>query len=132
MSKKIHNEQDTAELKSMIGPRMRAARKSMGITQEDAAGSIGISAEFYARMERGHALPSVVTLAKIANALNVTIDHLFGVDTSGFKKPPIPPPSAPKDTRQVSRIVDRARRDPELRRLITALLKLCERGPVSD
>lgn len=128
MSKKIHSDQTTTELKSIIGPRMRTARKSMGVTQEDAAESIGISAEFYARMERGHALPSVVTLAKIAGALGVTVDHLFGADSRGARVSPIPTPRPPKDSRQLSQIVDRARQDPELRRVVTALLKLCERS----
>lgn len=125
MSKKIHSDQAIAELKSLIGPRMRAARKVLGITQEDAAETIGISAEFYARMERGHALPSVGTLAKMAAALQVTVDHLFGAESNSAQGSPLAALAIPKDSRQLLRIVEMARRDPELRKVLTALLKRC-------
>ncbi|MDO5623911.1 MAG: helix-turn-helix domain-containing protein [Pseudomonadota bacterium] len=36
-----------------IGPIVRAARKTQGIRQDDAAGSIGVSENFLGKIERG-------------------------------------------------------------------------------
>ena len=38
---------------SSIGPIIRAVRKAQGIRQDDAAGSIGVSENFLANIERG-------------------------------------------------------------------------------
>lgn len=131
MSKKIHTVEETEELRGILGPRLKAARRAMGLTQEEAAREIGISAEFYARMERGNALPSVETLVKMAHVLQVSADHLLGGDKAA--QPVRRALSAPKkDSRQVSYIVDKARVDPELRRLIIGVLKLCEKRSQSD
>ena len=74
MSVQIYSEDDTADLRANLGAQCRARRHALGFTQGQAAGKIGISTEFYARLERGHALPSIHTLAKIADALEVSVD----------------------------------------------------------
>ncbi len=66
------------ELAECIGAAAREARKALDLTQEDAAERIGVSAEFYARIERGNALPSVSTFSRIAKALDVSADTLLG------------------------------------------------------
>ena len=133
MSKQVHEQEEIFRLRGVIGPRLRQARKAMSITQEQAAKLIDISAEFYARVERGHALPSVPTIHKMADALYVTVDHLLGIDVL---QPPLPrPPSSikpRKESRQITRIVDQCRDNPELRRLVVALIKLCERDGPSE
>ena len=55
MSKAIHNKKYTASLRAVMGPRIRAAREALGKTQAAIARRCGISAEFFARVERGHA-----------------------------------------------------------------------------
>ena len=65
-------------LAKRIGSVARAARRARSLTQQDAAESIGVSAEFYGRIERGRTLPSVPTLVRIAEALDVPTDALVG------------------------------------------------------
>ena len=80
------SEQDRIDqelLKKTIGAAARAARKRLGITQEDVAARMDCSAEFYARIERGHAFPSVATLNKIVDVLQVRADELLGLTGEG-------------------------------------------------
>lgn len=44
--RRIHTPQD-------LGPIVRAVRKAQGLRQDDAAGSIGVSENFLAKLERG-------------------------------------------------------------------------------
>ena len=60
------------ELAQIFGARLREARVACGFTQEHAAELIDISCEFYCRMERGKALPSVPTFGRIVVCLNVS------------------------------------------------------------
>ena len=61
-----------------VGIAVRKARVRRGWSQADAAEQIGISVEFYARIERGRTMPSVPTLVAMADALQVTADELLG------------------------------------------------------
>ena len=127
VSKKIHTDEDTAELRAIIGPRLRQARSVLDITQEVAAEKIGISSEFYARLERGNALPSVQTLAKMGTSLNVSVDHLLGVaEAPTTPQAAKPHSSTPKLPRQIAYVVERAREDADLSRLLIAAIKLSE------
>lgn len=65
-------------LAKKIGLAARASRTALGLTQADAAERVGINSEFYARIERGQTLPSVPTLAALADALGVSADRLLG------------------------------------------------------
>ncbi len=72
---------DKKELMASIGHGLRAARSQRdGWTQEYAADQVGISPEFYARIERGHALPSVPTLRKLVNVFGVSADVLLSTE----------------------------------------------------
>lgn len=125
MSKQIYSDEETALLRSVMSPRMKAARLALKFTQTEAAKRIGISAEFYARMERGNAMPSVSTLRKVAAAFQCSVDYLFGADsTGGPPAMPIPPPTRVKDSRSVNFIVERVRDNPDLTRLLTLVLKI--------
>lgn len=98
------------ELAKKIGEAARRARKALGITQEDAADRIGISLEFYSRIERGGTLPSVPTLLRMANALAASADELLGrTETSTFYGVAEPHPAYGEDD------------SPELRRLVRKL-----------
>lgn len=129
MSKKIHSEETKEELRAIIGARARAARKALSLTQEQAAETIGVSAEFYARIERCKALPSIDTLAQISHGLQVSVDHLLGFDSEITATPNIAAAArrGPKLSPQLKHIVDTVRHDPSLTRLITAILKATER-----
>lgn len=66
------------ELAKIIGTAARQARKALRLTQEDAAERVDVSVEFYARIERGTSLPSMLTFARIASALGISADALLG------------------------------------------------------
>lgn len=55
-----------------LGKKIRAVRRSVGISQEETAHRAGIDYSFFGRIERGEANPSYLTLLSIANALGVT------------------------------------------------------------
>jgi transcriptional regulator with XRE-family HTH domain len=119
------------ELAESIGKAAREARRSLGLTQEDAAERIGVSAEFYARIERGNALPSVPSLARIAAALGVSADKLIGRPEQSRSKEVSnkwKQASQPDDSREMRRLVRRLRKaTPATLRLVTLLIKELER-----
>ena len=128
MSKKIYTTEDTEQLRATLSQRIKSARKVLGITQAVTAKRIGISAEFFARVERGHAMPGLTTLVKIANELGVTVDFLFGADSAEKKAPPPMQQAAPAETPpKMAYIIRQARQSVDLRRFIIAFLKLCDR-----
>lgn len=61
-----------------IGDRIRARREELGLTQMEVVRKIGLSsASNYSPYETGHKLPSLSTLARIALALDTTLDFLY-------------------------------------------------------
>ncbi|GAB4516297.1 MAG: hypothetical protein Tsb0020_34980 [Haliangiales bacterium] len=96
------------------------ARKALKLTQEDAADRIGISGEFYARIERGNAIPSVQTLVVMSDALGVSPDALLG-----YKPLSDPNPSAAPDEPSEVRLAIRRVRSgsPRAVRFVNMLLK---------
>jgi transcriptional regulator with XRE-family HTH domain len=126
------------ELAESIGTAARSARTSLKLTQEDAAERIGVSAEFYARIERGNALPSVPTLARISTSLGVSADSLLGRAVPGsddaseraeLPAPVQPPaPAPPTDGPELRRLARRLRKaSPVTLRLVALLVKELER-----
>jgi len=55
----------------------RIRKQETGLTQADMGTYSGISRAYYGRIELGLHSPTIETLLKIANALNVTIVQLF-------------------------------------------------------
>jgi len=91
----LHLEGEDDILKS-LGKRFRAAREAQELTQADAAERIGISAEFYARMERGHARPSLAVFMVACQVLDLSTDAALGdapltIKTSRGPDPDPPP-----------------------------------------
>jgi len=60
-----------------LGKRIRTLRRLKKLTIEKLGEQTGISYKFIGEVERGVANPSLDTLAKIAEALRVTINALF-------------------------------------------------------
>ena len=83
------------ELPQHLGAEVRRARVAMRLTQADAAERVGVSVEFYARMERGGTLPSVPTLQRLARVLAVSADVLLGLGGHNEKRPATAPTAAP-------------------------------------
>jgi transcriptional regulator with XRE-family HTH domain len=58
------------------GERITYARKQKKLTQNDLGKTVGTSGDIIGKYERNEIKPSIDTAAKIAEALNVTIDYL--------------------------------------------------------
>lgn len=61
----------------LIGPNIIKARQAKGWTQKRLADETKISPASLSSYEHNRQMPSLITLAKIAKALNVTIDCLY-------------------------------------------------------
>lgn len=61
----------------IIGRNIRAARKTIGLTQEQVAHQLGISLLHYGRLERGERPASLEQLAAISIALNTPLAQLL-------------------------------------------------------
>ena len=59
-----------------LGKRIRAERRRQDLTQENLAEMADISNSFMGHIERGGRTLSIETLAKLANALNVSIEYI--------------------------------------------------------
>ena len=63
-----------------LGRRLRAVRIQQGRSLRDVGDAAGVSESFISQVERGLTSPSVITLRRIANALNVHIIELFAAE----------------------------------------------------
>jgi transcriptional regulator with XRE-family HTH domain len=63
--------------KKLLGKRIREARLKKDLTQENLAETINVSSFYISRLESGSKSPSLETLVKISNALEVSIDYLL-------------------------------------------------------
>ena len=64
---------------SDFSERLKAFRKSRGLTQTRLAELLVVDPRVYNRWERGSATPQLDTVVKIANLLQVSLDELAGV-----------------------------------------------------
>lgn len=62
----------------MIGNRLKEEREKLGATQAEMALKIGISAQYYSKIERGEESPSLATVIDIADTLDCSVDYLLG------------------------------------------------------
>jgi transcriptional regulator with XRE-family HTH domain len=62
----------------MFSKRLKEVRKSLKLTQEEAAKKLGIARTTYSGYETGNAEPDNEILQKIADLYNVSVDFLFG------------------------------------------------------
>lgn len=121
------------ELAKSIGTAARQARKALHLTQEDAAERIDVSVEFYARIERGTSLPSILTFARVVAALGVSADALLGRPASIVSANASWAAPTPSDSPEIRRLLRRLRKaEPSALRLVNMLLKELERAPVSN
>lgn len=63
-----------------VGERIRYYRMLRGMSQEALALEANINAAFVGHLERGLKSPTVTTLEKITDALNITMEELFSED----------------------------------------------------
>ena len=73
------------ELQRIIGKNLRRCRKAQNFTREQLAEKVGISTTFYANLESGNKMMSLVTLQKMAEVLHVSTDSLLHSDDADGK-----------------------------------------------
>lgn len=61
-----------------LGEQMRELRRRNGITQEDLARALGVTAQAVSRWEKGVCYPDMELVPSLANYFGVSIDGLFG------------------------------------------------------
>ena len=66
----------------LLGKHIRERRKEKKYTLEQLAEKLNVSVTFIGQIERAKGIPSLETLVKIANVLEVSIDGLMFVDLS--------------------------------------------------
>lgn len=66
-----------------IGTTIRAYRLQKGLSQGDIEKKTGLLRCYLSRVENGHTVPSLETLAKIAQALDLPIAQFFADDSLG-------------------------------------------------
>lgn len=74
-----------------LGDNIMLLRKKRGLSQSALGKTIGTSGDVIGRYERGDITPSIDVVAKIADALDVSIDYLVGktnlkIDTKLLKR----------------------------------------------
>jgi transcriptional regulator with XRE-family HTH domain len=67
-----------------IGLRIKELREAKGLSQGDIEKKTSLLRCYTSRVENGHTVPSIETLAKFANALEVPVAQLIG-STNGHK-----------------------------------------------
>ena len=66
-----------------IGTTIRSHRLQRGLSQGDIEKKTGLLRCYLSRVENGHTVPSLDTLAKIASALDITLAQFFAEDSLG-------------------------------------------------
>ena len=61
----------------LVGDKIRDLRKAAGMTQEELAERMGISAQAVSKWENGHCLPETAVLPKLARLLDSSIDDIL-------------------------------------------------------
>lgn len=61
-----------------IGDKITNLRKEKNMSQTDLGKAVGVSREIIGRYERNEVMPSIEVAAKIADALEVSLDYLAG------------------------------------------------------
>lgn len=68
---------------SLLGKGLRRSRKRLGLTQEQLAELLDVSAHYIYELEQGLKLPSLPMLVSAAEILHVSIDSLMLPDNGG-------------------------------------------------
>ncbi len=70
-----------------IGNRIKERREFLNISTNDLATSIDVSSSLISQIERNKAYPSILTLKKIADALQTTVGELIGENETLITNP---------------------------------------------
>ena len=65
------------DIAKIVGDRIRNLRTEKGYSQEELAHRAGVSTSHIGKLERGEKNPSLSSIEKIINALEITFEDLF-------------------------------------------------------
>lgn len=74
------------ELQDLVGRQIAKYRKAAGLTQDQLADKLSVALETISRMERGVNTPSIKTLGRIGDALNVPAREFFPPEIDATEK----------------------------------------------
>ena len=103
------------EFEAGVVRRIKESMKTRGLTQEELAKSIGVKQYTVSRMLRGSPFPTVEQLALIANALDVSLYYLIGIQEESYRE-------LSTETRKVADAYQFA--DPMVKEIIKRLLAI--------
>jgi XRE family transcriptional regulator, regulator of sulfur utilization len=70
-----------------MGERIKRRRESLNIQTNDLAKAIGVTSSLISQIERAKAFPSILTLKKIADALQTTVGEIIGENATYIENP---------------------------------------------
>ena len=73
------------EIIFQIGTKIKEIRKKRGLTQAKLAERINVDPKYISRLETGNSTPSIATIAKISETLDVEMFNFFIVETDKKK-----------------------------------------------
>lgn len=71
----------------LMGKRIKKKREGSGIQVKELSAQIGVTPSLISQIENGKAFPSIVTLKKVAVALQTTVGELIGEDENLVQHP---------------------------------------------
>lgn len=74
-----------SEISKQLGERIRMFRQNRGLSQEKLAERANLNTSFIGQVERGGKKPTIDTLEKIVNALDINFEDLFSFEKSIIK-----------------------------------------------
>lgn len=68
---------EPSDIGTVIGPRIKARRRQLGVTLEEIAASTGLTRGYLSKIENSRKTPPIATLSRIAQALGTDIASFF-------------------------------------------------------
>lgn len=81
------NKPDDSQEWQALGSAIRTRRRARELTLVDLAGQVDLSQPFLSQIENGRARPSLMSLHRLAEALDTTVQALFGGSVDGDEYP---------------------------------------------
>jgi transcriptional regulator with XRE-family HTH domain len=107
----------------IIGDRLRALREYKALSQVDMEKRTGLFRYYISRVENGHTIPTLETLARFARALEVPVFHLVYEEDGPYQ-----PPVLPGSTSSLESSVSLSKRDLRLLEQLTILFSRLRHG----
>ncbi len=77
---KFHEAEGVGRVSRVVGRNVRAMRSALKLSQEELAFRAGLDRTYISQIERGIGNPSILVMAKIAEALRAALSEVFSDD----------------------------------------------------